>query len=84
MSVLDQKRMKIRFFQKLGLHSRYFIIFLARTGGIRAVEVRPQKFRANFFQFGRIVLPKNLLIWGNFAQIERKIITVYVLSRMSK
>jgi hypothetical protein len=41
---------------------------------IRAVEVRPQKFRANFFRVGRIpsiVQQKNLLIWGNFAQIER-------------
>jgi hypothetical protein len=40
---------------------------------IRAVEVRPQKFWANFSQFGRIssiAQPKNLLIWGNFAQIE--------------
>jgi hypothetical protein len=30
--------------------------------------------RGNFFRFGRIssiVQPKNLLIWGNFAQIER-------------
>jgi hypothetical protein len=54
------------------LHSRYFF---GRAGRIRAVEVRPQKFRANFFRFGRIstiVQPKNLLIWGNFAQIEKK------------
>jgi hypothetical protein len=39
-----------------------------------AVEVRPQKFRANFFRFGQIlsiVQPKNLLICRNFAQIER-------------
>jgi hypothetical protein len=53
------------------LHSRYFF---GRTGRIRAVEVRPQKFLANFFRFGRIssiVQPKNLLIWGNFAQIEK-------------
>jgi hypothetical protein len=52
----------------LGIHSRYFF------GRIRAVEVRPQKFRANFFRFGRISSigqPKNWLIWGNFAQIER-------------
>jgi hypothetical protein len=50
------------------IHSRYFF------GRIRAVEVRPQKFRANFFRVGRIlsiVQPKNLLIWENFAQIER-------------
>jgi hypothetical protein len=56
------------------LHSRCFIIFLARNGRIRAVEVRPQKFRANFFRFGRIssiLQPKNLLFWENFAQIER-------------
>jgi hypothetical protein len=55
----------------LPIHSRYFF---GRTGRIRAVEVRPQKFRANFFRFGRnssIVQPKNLLIWGNFTQIER-------------
>jgi hypothetical protein len=53
------------------VHSRYFF---ERIGRIRAVEVRPQKFRENFFRFGRIssiVQPKNLLIWGNFAQIER-------------
>jgi hypothetical protein len=53
------------------IHSRYFF---GRTGRIRVVEVRPQKFRANFFRFGRIssiVQPKNLLIWGNFAYIER-------------
>jgi hypothetical protein len=53
------------------LHSRYFF---GRTGRIRAVEVRPQRFRANFFRFGQIssiVQLKNLLIWGNFAQIER-------------
>jgi hypothetical protein len=53
------------------IHSRYFF---GRTGRIRAVEVRPQKFRANFVRFGRIssiVQPKNLLIWGNFAQTER-------------
>jgi hypothetical protein len=56
------------------VHNRYFITFLARNGQIRAVEVRPQKFRANFFRFGRIssiLHPKNLLFWGNFAQIER-------------
>jgi hypothetical protein len=29
------------------IHSRYFF---GRTGRIRAVEVRPQKFRANFVQ----------------------------------
>jgi hypothetical protein len=43
------------------VHSRYFF---GRTGRIRAVEVRPQKFRANFFRFGRISSigqPKNLL-----------------------
>jgi hypothetical protein len=53
------------------VHSRYFF---GRTGRIRAVEVGPQKFWSNFFRFGRIssiVQPKNLLIWGNFAQIER-------------
>jgi hypothetical protein len=47
---------------------------LVRNGRIRAVDVRPQKFRANFSQFGRIssiAQPKNLLIWGNIAQIER-------------
>jgi hypothetical protein len=56
----------------------YTVIFfwakLVKNGRIRAVEVRPQKFRANFSQFGRIsyiAQPKNLLIWGNFAQIER-------------
>jgi hypothetical protein len=52
-------------------HSRYFF---GRTGRIRAVEVRAQKFLANFFRFGRIssiVQPKNLLFWGNFAQIEK-------------
>jgi hypothetical protein len=56
------------------IHSKYFIIFFARNGRIRAVEVRPQKFRANFFRFGRIssiLQPKNLLFWENFAQIER-------------
>jgi hypothetical protein len=59
---------------RLKEHSRYFIIFLAQNGRIRAVEVRPQKFWANFFRFGRIssiLQPKNLLFWGNFAQIER-------------
>jgi hypothetical protein len=52
----------------------FFWAKLVRNGRIRAVEVRPLKFRANFFQFGRIssiAQPKNLLIWGNFAQIER-------------
>jgi hypothetical protein len=60
----------------LDQHSRYFIIFFARNGRIRAVEVRPQKFRANFFRFGRIssiLQPKNLLNWGKFAQIERNL-----------
>jgi hypothetical protein len=57
---------------------RYTVIFfwaeLVRNGRIRAVEVRPQNFWANFSQFGRIsslAQPKNLLNWGNFAQIER-------------
>jgi hypothetical protein len=56
----------------------YTVIFfwakLVRNGRIRAVAVRPQKFRANFSQFGRIssiAQPKNLLNWENFAQIER-------------
>jgi hypothetical protein len=52
----------------------FFWAKLVRNGRIRAVEVRPQKFRAKFSQFGRIssiAQPKNLLIWGNFAQIER-------------
>jgi hypothetical protein len=56
----------------------YTVIFfwakLVQNGRIRAVEVRPQKFRAKFSQFGRIssiAQPKNLLFWGNFAQIER-------------
>jgi hypothetical protein len=56
---------------KFAIHSRYFF---GRTGWIRAVEDRPQKFWANFFRFGRvsfIAQPKNLLIWGNFVQIER-------------
>jgi hypothetical protein len=66
---LDQKSVTV--------HSRYFF---GRTGRIRAVEVRPQKFRANLFRFGRIssiVLPKNLLIWGNFAQIERNSLEIF-------
>jgi hypothetical protein len=53
------------------VQSRYFF---GRTGRIRAIEVRPQKFRVNFSQFGQIssiAQPKNLLIWRNFAQIER-------------
>jgi hypothetical protein len=60
------------------LNFNYTVIFfwakLVRNGRIRAVEVRPQKFRANFSQFGRIssiAQPKNLLIWRNFAHIER-------------
>jgi hypothetical protein len=62
----------------LGYNQIFTVIFfwakLVRNGWIRAVEVRPQKYRANFSQFGRfssIAQPKNLLIWGNFAQIER-------------
>jgi hypothetical protein len=52
----------------------FFWAKLVRNGRIRAVEVHPQKFRAKFSQFGRIssiAQPKNLLIWGNIAQIER-------------
>jgi hypothetical protein len=52
----------------------FFWVKLVRYGRIRAVEVRPQKFRAKSSHFGRIssiAQPKNLLIWGNFAQIER-------------
>jgi hypothetical protein len=59
------------------VHSRYFF---GRTGRIRAVEVRTQKFRANFFRFGRIssiVKPKNLLIWKNFAQNERNSLEIF-------
>jgi hypothetical protein len=49
------------FYIKL-LHSNFFL------------GDRPQKLRANFSQFGQIssiAQPKNLLNWGNFAQIER-------------
>jgi hypothetical protein len=52
----------------------FFWAKLVRYGRIRAVEVRPEKFRAKFSHFGRIssiAQPKNLLIWGNFAQIEK-------------
>jgi hypothetical protein len=58
-------------------HTYTVILFwakLVRNGRIRAVDFRPQNFRAKFSQFGRIssiAQPKNLLIWGNFAQIER-------------
>jgi hypothetical protein len=65
------RKVKTSLKRELIFHSRYFF---GRTGRIRAVEVRPQKFRANFFRFGQIssiVQPKNLLIWENFAQIER-------------
>jgi hypothetical protein len=40
---------------------------LVRNGRIRAVEVRPQ----NFGRISSIAQPKNLLIWGNFAQIGK-------------
>jgi hypothetical protein len=60
------------------VEQNYTVIFfwakLVRNGRIRAVEVCPQKFRVKFAQFGRILSiaqPKNFLIWGNFAQIER-------------
>jgi hypothetical protein len=39
-----------------------------------------QKFRANFFRFGgisSISQPKNLLIWGNFTQIERNLLEIF-------
>jgi hypothetical protein len=51
-----------------------FSIFLEFSDLAAYYTVRPQKFRASFSQFGRIssiAQPKNLLIWGNFAQIER-------------
>jgi hypothetical protein len=62
------------------VHSNFFWAKLVRNGQIRAVEVRPQKFRAKFSQFGRIssiAQPKNLLIWGNFAQIERNSLEIF-------
>jgi hypothetical protein len=58
----------------------FFWAKLVRNGRIRAVEVRSQKFRADFSQFGRIssiAQPNNLLNWGNFAQIERNLPEIF-------
>jgi hypothetical protein len=63
----------------IGRNIRYIVCFrwIHRNfflGETCSKWVRPQKFRANFSQFGRIssiAQPKNLLNWGNFAQIER-------------
>jgi hypothetical protein len=49
-------------------------IFSGEPGESAQLRFALKKFRANFFRFGRfssIFQPKNLLIWGNFAQIER-------------
>jgi hypothetical protein len=54
--------------------------FSGEPGESAQLRFALKNFRANFFRFGRIssiVQPKNLLIWGNFAQIERNLPEIF-------